>query len=470
MDNLITWPYVRKEEEERLRQLDREKQRRIQELPPLPLRILPLPREDLASVLSRAARRMGYEKPEWLLRLESVPHKINPDNLPLLHRQKDYLLLKRLLLLEEEEIYALTLHCFAQHFSQDVWLLSAMHKDVQQSINRAGLSYEYGHQFFLTQRYTKVCPLCLDEEDGYGRLFWRCTLILYCPRHRVLLVHSCPTCKGPIPALRPSLTLCPACKTGDYRMCLHPILPEDLWLESGHRSLLRHLGIDEAEVGTPLVASEETALERLPTYDYFVVLSICLSFSKLYSLSDERISRFLVRELPLEMVETRFTQSLGRSSHENLSPILIHYLSSAWPLHVLAFLKCLQRLLQEAFHYAPQSAVVQRWSQAIVQGNYWCALSYREQPVSQLMNLYRVCEQRFKSLPVAEREEDYQGGEVVNERLILKREAEITPLDKAILPHHWESLPSIMARVADVMGYRRMAITTSYSICSSSMR
>src|SRR6266516_7911582 len=128
MDNLITWPYVRKEEEERLRQLDREKQRRIQELPPLPLRILPLPREDLASVLSRAARRMGYEKPEWLLRLESVPHKINPDNLPLLHRQKDYLLLKRLLLLEEEEIYALTLHCFAQHFSQDVWLLSAMHK------------------------------------------------------------------------------------------------------------------------------------------------------------------------------------------------------------------------------------------------------------------------------------------------------------------------------------------------------
>jgi TniQ len=328
---------------------------------------------------------MGYEQPEWLLRLNGVPHKINPDNLPLLRRQNDYPLLQHLL-------------------------------------------------FFLTGRYTRVCPLCLEEENGYDRLYWRCRLVLYCPRHRVLLVYSCPTCKKPIPAVRPSLTLCPACKTGDYRAHLHPLLPEDRWLEPGQMSLLRHLGIDETGVGASLVASEETTLDRLPSYDYFEVLSICSSFSKLTSSTGERISRFLMRELPLEMIVKRFLQNLGRSSHENFSPILTHYLSSAWPLRVLAFLKCLQRLLQEAFHYAPQSAVVQRWSQAIVQGNYWCALFYREQPVSQLRNLYRACKQRFKSLSSAERAEDYHGGEFVNERLILKRVAVITPLDNPILP------------------------------------
>ena len=67
-----------------------------------------------------------YERPEWLLRLEGVPHKINSDNLPLLFRQNDYLLLKHLLLLDEEEIYALTLHRFSQYFSREVWLLSDM--------------------------------------------------------------------------------------------------------------------------------------------------------------------------------------------------------------------------------------------------------------------------------------------------------------------------------------------------------
>jgi hypothetical protein len=51
-----------------------------------------------------------------------------------------------------------------------------------------------------------------------------------------------------------------------------------------------------------------------------------------------------------------------------------------------------------------------------------------------LRNLYRACKQRFKSLSSAERAEDYHGGEFVNERLILKRVAVITPLDNPILP------------------------------------
>jgi hypothetical protein len=89
---LTTWfkPYresLRREEEQK-----QAKQHQILELNSLPRRAVPRPWEDLASVLSRTA--------------------------PTLHRHLDFLLLSRLLLLEEEQLYALTLHRFATHFIQ----------------------------------------------------------------------------------------------------------------------------------------------------------------------------------------------------------------------------------------------------------------------------------------------------------------------------------------------------------------
>jgi hypothetical protein len=55
---------------------ERTKQRQILKLPPLPRRAPPSPWEDLASVLSRTARTMGYTRPQWLLRPEAVEHRI----------------------------------------------------------------------------------------------------------------------------------------------------------------------------------------------------------------------------------------------------------------------------------------------------------------------------------------------------------------------------------------------------------
>ena len=66
---------------------------------PLPQRVIPQPWEDLPSVISRVARKMGYERPEWVLRPEAFSHSVAPNTLPLLRRQADYQLLKRLLLL-----------------------------------------------------------------------------------------------------------------------------------------------------------------------------------------------------------------------------------------------------------------------------------------------------------------------------------------------------------------------------------
>jgi len=49
---------------------------------------------------------------------EAVQHRIDQDTLPVLHRRLDSLLLSRLLLLEEEQLYSLTLHRFASRFTQ----------------------------------------------------------------------------------------------------------------------------------------------------------------------------------------------------------------------------------------------------------------------------------------------------------------------------------------------------------------
>jgi hypothetical protein len=44
---------------------------------PMPLRILPLPWEDLASFLSRTARDMEYEQPKWLLQPENSSYHLS---------------------------------------------------------------------------------------------------------------------------------------------------------------------------------------------------------------------------------------------------------------------------------------------------------------------------------------------------------------------------------------------------------
>jgi len=100
MDDLTRRVYTSEEQKQRFRHREQEDTRLIGELAPLPLRRVPQSCEDLASLLSRCSRKMGYEHPKWLLRPESASHKINVANLPLLHRAKDYFFLERLLLVQ----------------------------------------------------------------------------------------------------------------------------------------------------------------------------------------------------------------------------------------------------------------------------------------------------------------------------------------------------------------------------------
>jgi hypothetical protein len=72
--------------------------------PPLPLRARPLPWESLASVLSRAAQRMGYEQPKWLLQPENSLYRLREEHLPWLCRKEDFLYLERLLWMRKRSI------------------------------------------------------------------------------------------------------------------------------------------------------------------------------------------------------------------------------------------------------------------------------------------------------------------------------------------------------------------------------
>ena len=109
---------AREERKKRQQQRKQESDAHLQELLPLPQRSEPQDWEDLPSLLSRVGRSMNYENARWVLHPQHVSRGIAPAALPRLHLRADYLLLTRLLHLEEEQIYQLTLHRFASRFEQ----------------------------------------------------------------------------------------------------------------------------------------------------------------------------------------------------------------------------------------------------------------------------------------------------------------------------------------------------------------
>ena len=454
----IFWREVKRpgERRQQMEQRALEMQHRIQMVLPLPLRSVPRHWEDLTSVVSHTARKMGYENPTWVLQPESVPYTINPAKLPLLCHSADYLLLQRLLLLQEEQLYELTLHRFAPRLAQHPPLLSVRSQENWPALARMGLPVDASRLFFLCGRETRVCPSCLEEPDGYDRLYWRCTLILFCSRHRVFLVPQCPDCHAPIPALRLSPTQCPVCKQGTYRGTLLPLLPEDGWLEATQAVLLRHLGIDDPQEGGHAMKTGGTALEDLPPWDYFWLLGQCFSFVSTLSrqFAREEVVQFFLRMLPFGSMITRLSSLFHLTpSAAFLSPLLAHYLSGAWPLHFLAFQERLEHFLQEEFHYARTSAVVTRWRRAMVHGNFWCPSRYRQQPVEQVQAFSDTFRDTFQDLTPSERMAARHDGVIPDGQLFL-RTAVFHAQSQRNRPRSWESLASLLARTMTMMEER----------------
>jgi hypothetical protein len=455
MDMQSVWgnnfPKWRVSYEERLRREEEQeqtKQRQIMELLPLPRRVAPRLWEDLASVLSRTARIMGYARPQWLLRPQAVQHEIDQDALPVLHRRLDSLLLSRLLLLEEEQLYALTLHRFASRISQPrPSAPSVPTQRIDQRSSGQPLLDERDHSFFLPRRNIQVCPLCLDEDEGYDRLYWRCDLLLLCPRHRVFLVRHCPACRAPIPALRPQSTTCPSCGEGDYRSTvLVPQVEEESWLRASHCLLLSHLGVEPAEAEK--VVGSPTLLWLLDPWDFFWLLREFIGifdFDAVYG----KVLPFLTQTLSLQGLVARVSQCRGAPQGVS-SEVSLHYLLAGWPAHFLAFLDRVQRVIQEEYHYPAESSLVLNWASAMVKGDYWCSRAYDADTVRRMRQFFGTYKEYFDRLPAAEGVERRE-----NEPLVLSWHLQPVTAEHAVEPKPWESLSSVLRRMARKVGYSR---------------
>src|SRR5947209_3945097 len=81
---------------------------------PLPSRAIPLPGEDLASLISRSAYMMGYKNVLWLLWPEEIDYRMAKE-VCTLRKIMSYQVLERLLQLSQEKLYEMTFHHFAAY-------------------------------------------------------------------------------------------------------------------------------------------------------------------------------------------------------------------------------------------------------------------------------------------------------------------------------------------------------------------
>jgi predicted DNA-binding transcriptional regulator AlpA len=237
---------------------------------PLPARVVPEPWEDLASLLSRAAVQMGYKYVSWLLRPEDCAYRRLDPGVCFLLEDAAYQYLGHLLQLSEEALYKLTFHRF----------LLQMQAPEEAGASPKGclhrpLFLPKGHatrKLFLSQWATRVCPRCLAEEAAYGALYWNIGPVVACLKHHIFLIDCCPHCQGEIPLLRSSITHCPKCSSGDYRLAPTVNLPEDPLFLWGQSLVLAQLGVEEEYRGGVLAAYGESPLHGLLPWQYFRLL------------------------------------------------------------------------------------------------------------------------------------------------------------------------------------------------------
>src|SRR5260370_28457957 len=166
---------------------------------PLARRAPPYPDEDILSMLRRSVSRMGYPDFRWLLRPEGKRWDIEEKAVRLLSEKRDYPNLENLLLLSQEELHSHTLHRFAPLLEDgEGFQRSPGHESA--STNLPQLSSRLQETYFLPIRSIRVCPLCLQEQECYDRLYWRMQLIVHCPQHRLRLLEKCPSCEAPLVA------------------------------------------------------------------------------------------------------------------------------------------------------------------------------------------------------------------------------------------------------------------------------
>jgi hypothetical protein len=294
---------------------------------------------------------MNYPSLAWLLQPENSPHHIATRQVPLLTEQADYTFLSDLLRIPEDALYQMTLHRFfalgenLEFFPilKDRWkynhYLQPTPPSYHQPINRPRLEKGLLRSFFLPNHITQICPLCLQEDVAYDRLYWKARFLLACHKHAVLLLRHCPSCQKRIPSNRLEPTSCPFCHHAYDSSSPIPISPDAACLLSGDLLTLHALGVTSTPPSSP--ASEPDPRTTLPASQYFaLVRATCIS---LHPLQEPHFQTFLTPRFYDFLVKSKVTHC----PHPDLVPPLqvaaAHWIFSAWPDHFFTFLHALEQ-------------------------------------------------------------------------------------------------------------------------------
>ena len=307
-----------------------------EELLPIPAHVRLFPWEDIASLISRVALQMGYASPLWVLSPEQYEYAVSGRSLTILRKAADYQFLGRLLLKDEEALYASTRHRFATNFQE----LEAASMREAGDIERPLLN-KYRvimAQFFHTPRETQVCPQCLSEEEVYGRIFWQVRPVVACLRHNIMLQNNCPHCRASIPLLRPSLVHCPYCKE-DYRTAGSLPAYRNAYLLAGQKYILSRLGIQDALGEEDLNLFTDSPLREMLPCQYFELLEAFRNILVPFFPDDS-----LLQVSPdLRIRLRRFSSANSTWTQLEYAVLLatFHFIFTSWPANFCAFLDAL---------------------------------------------------------------------------------------------------------------------------------
>jgi hypothetical protein len=309
---------------------------------PLPVRIAPEPWEDLASFLARAAAAMDYKNAQWLLHPEEVPHRIPVHSVSILSEKADYQFLERLLQVDEEKLYHLTLHRFAPSLQLPDESAEKKTGEIQRPLLTRGTIRGWMNSFDTT----RVCPRCLAEEKPYGRLYWNMVPVVACLQHNIFLVDQCPACHRPIPLVRSDLARCPRCKKGDYREAPTVMISNNALLCASQQLLLDRLGVKEGQLENTSSAMAALPLLSLVPWQYFRLLD-AFRYALIPFFPEHPFLR-MPPELRTTLKRPEHTSS-GLSLHEwSVLLTTFHGIFTSWPDHFFAFLDALPSVSQRA--------------------------------------------------------------------------------------------------------------------------
>jgi hypothetical protein len=187
---------------------------------------------------------------------------------------------------------------------------------------------------------TRVCPYCVEEEDGYDRVFWNLRGVLCCPHHRARLLEKCPACLQVIPAIRPQAGECPFCSRATYGHAAKRI-PKNSAPAAGTDLLLTKLGIPLPETTSAFqFFGPSPLLDEKPSVYFALQIELMEEIASYYDYSQEQL-------LQLCHLLGERTIPPAQASEDpyviDAVAVLFHTLFSRWPQRFFAFLDLLHQ-------------------------------------------------------------------------------------------------------------------------------